>query len=332
MIPPLISVALPVYNGADFLSQALDTILAQTYSDFELIVSDNQSTDETPAILAEYARRDKRVRVFSSDQFLPQATNVNRAVQFCSGEWVKLFCHDDLMHPHCLATLYDILCQEKQNHDLGLIGHADEWLFVNGYRHYTNSPENVTRSWKGRTYLKSWLEGRDYTFIGLPALTTAFVRKEAWYKSGMFDARFAHFDTFLWIQLLVNWDYLYHPPILTINRIHPGQVAVSARKTLRSFTDHRIFWPEFINTYADTLQLSPMTRAKLYLKPLTIAGSAIAIEVLKKRPRQVARIIKQLPFRVWPLLPIFFMRSWRLEAKKVAVLQTKVPISMIYPD
>src|SRR2546430_1623778 len=102
----LISVALPVYNGAVYLREALESILAQEFTDFELVVSENCSTDETPEILAEYARQDCRIRVSRSDTFLRQAENVNRAVELCAAPWVKLFCHDDLMSPTCLGSLY----------------------------------------------------------------------------------------------------------------------------------------------------------------------------------------------------------------------------------
>ena len=60
---PRLSIGLPVFNGQDYLASAIESILAQTYSDFELIISDNASTDNTPAICDEYARRDNRVRV-----------------------------------------------------------------------------------------------------------------------------------------------------------------------------------------------------------------------------------------------------------------------------
>src|SRR5437762_2438372 len=94
--PAKISVALPVYNGASYLRDAVDSILNQDYEDFELVVSDNCSTDETPQILADYARRDKRVRVSRTKTLIPQAANVNRAIELCHTTWVKLFCHDDL--------------------------------------------------------------------------------------------------------------------------------------------------------------------------------------------------------------------------------------------
>ena len=59
---PIVSIGLPVYNGEDFLKYALDSLLSQTFRDFELIISDNASTDNTPKICQEYVLRDKRIR------------------------------------------------------------------------------------------------------------------------------------------------------------------------------------------------------------------------------------------------------------------------------
>jgi glycosyltransferase involved in cell wall biosynthesis len=93
----LLCVALPVRNGANYLAAALDSILAQTYRDFDLHVSDNASSDETPAILAAYAARDARVKVSRTEALIPQQANMNRAMALADTPWVKLFCHDDLM-------------------------------------------------------------------------------------------------------------------------------------------------------------------------------------------------------------------------------------------
>lgn len=332
MKPLAISIALPVYNGADYLREALDSILGQSFGDFELVVSENRSVDETPTILAEYARRDKRLLVYPTDAFLPQVANVNRSVELCSGEWVKLFCHDDLMYPHCLESLCRLLAEEKGIEEIGLVGHGDEWLFANGYRYRLDLPFAGVRVWQGRTYLKEWFEGGGDRQVGVPALTTALVRKKSWQQTGKFDGRFAHFDVFLWMQLLVNWHFAYMADVLATTRIHSAQVAVSARKTMRSMQDHRIFWPEFLHSYGDILDLGKITDIKLRLKPLVIAGTAIAIELIKKRPLAAAHILRQLPLLWWPLLPFFITRTWRQESKKLWDLRQHVPLSMIYPD
>jgi len=67
-MPPRLSIGLPVFNGADFLPAALESLLGQTFDDFELIISDNGSSDETPEICHQFAARDDRVQFHRVDQ------------------------------------------------------------------------------------------------------------------------------------------------------------------------------------------------------------------------------------------------------------------------
>jgi GT2 family glycosyltransferase len=75
---PRVSIELPVFNGEEFLSSAIASILAQTYPDFELIISDNASTDRTETICREYAASDRRIRYYRNDRNLGAAVNFNR--------------------------------------------------------------------------------------------------------------------------------------------------------------------------------------------------------------------------------------------------------------
>lgn len=76
--PPRVGIGLAVYNGGNFLAEALESILAQTFTDFELIISDNHSTDGTEAICRAYAARDSRIRYVRNERNLSAAPNLNR--------------------------------------------------------------------------------------------------------------------------------------------------------------------------------------------------------------------------------------------------------------
>src|SRR2546426_3420012 len=82
---PRVSMAVPVYNGERYLGEALDSLLAQTYHDFELIICDNASTDGTGEIARSYASMDERVRYVRNERNLGLAGNVKRAFQLSSG-------------------------------------------------------------------------------------------------------------------------------------------------------------------------------------------------------------------------------------------------------
>lgn len=109
MAAPPISICLPVYNGQQFLADAINSHLAQTCGDFELIISDNASTDATQEICHEFASKDKRIIYVRNLINLGCAPNFNRAYEFVRGQYIRWAAHDDLVAPthlaECLAAL-----------------------------------------------------------------------------------------------------------------------------------------------------------------------------------------------------------------------------------
>ncbi len=100
---PRVSVGIPVYNGEVFLAHAIESVLAQTFTDFELIVSDNGSTDRTPEIVRRYAASDARVRFVRSDENHGAAWNYRRAFDLARGEYFRWAPADDWFAPDSLA-------------------------------------------------------------------------------------------------------------------------------------------------------------------------------------------------------------------------------------
>ena len=104
-----ISIGLPVYNGEDFLRATIDSILAQTFKNFELIISDNASTDSTEAICREYAAKDKRIHYYRNEHNLGAAPNYNRVFELSTGKYFKWAAHDDLYAPEYLEQCVKVL-------------------------------------------------------------------------------------------------------------------------------------------------------------------------------------------------------------------------------
>jgi len=115
---PRVSVGMPVYNGERYVAQSIESVLAQTFQDFELIISDNASTDATQQICREYAARDPRVRYYRGDRNRGAFWNHNRVVELARGDFFRWQCHDDYCDStflaKCLAILHDdpsvVLC------------------------------------------------------------------------------------------------------------------------------------------------------------------------------------------------------------------------------
>jgi len=110
--PPRLSIGLPVYNGERFLRFTLDSILGQTYRDFELIISDNASTDSTMLICQDYATRDSRVRYYRNLENIGAAENFNRVFSLARGKYFKWAAADDLISPTFLENCIAVLDQD----------------------------------------------------------------------------------------------------------------------------------------------------------------------------------------------------------------------------
>jgi glycosyltransferase involved in cell wall biosynthesis len=105
---PRVSIGMPVYNGERYIEQAIESILAQTFSDFELIISDNASTDRTADICRSYAVRDRRIRYCRNETNIGYGRNQNLVIELSSGEYFLCAHHDDVRAPQCLERFLEI--------------------------------------------------------------------------------------------------------------------------------------------------------------------------------------------------------------------------------
>ena len=126
-----LSIGLPVYNGARYLAQAIGSLLDQTWTDFELIISDNASTDRTAEICRVFAATDARVKVFRNETNLGAARNYNRTLELAGGEYFKWAAHDDVCDRRFLAACVAVLDAEP---DTVLVHTMSEVLDQSGRR------------------------------------------------------------------------------------------------------------------------------------------------------------------------------------------------------
>ncbi len=118
---PEISLVLPVYNGERFLREALDSIFAQSFTDFELIAVDDCSTDETPGILAEYAARYPQMLVHTNVENSKLPASLNNGFRRARGAWFSWTSDDNIMRPNMLERLF---ATAQAHPDCGII-HSD---------------------------------------------------------------------------------------------------------------------------------------------------------------------------------------------------------------
>jgi len=137
---PRVSVVLPTYNGARYLNESIESVLVQTEPDFEFIIVDDCSTDETPLILERFAARDKRIRVVrnASNQKLPRSLNVG--FSHARGKYFTWTSDDNLFEPNALATMADYL---DRHPDVGVV--FSDYVQIDETGRKTNDVAVVTR-------------------------------------------------------------------------------------------------------------------------------------------------------------------------------------------
>ena len=106
---PLISVCVPVYNQGRFLSDCIESVQEQTLADWELVICDDCSTDETAEVAQRYAAKDPRIRYMRNDQRLGMSANLKRAADLGTGKYLKILCSDDWLTPRCLEVLSGLM-------------------------------------------------------------------------------------------------------------------------------------------------------------------------------------------------------------------------------
>lgn len=126
---PLVSVLLPVYNGQDYLRKAIPSILSQTYENFELLIADDLSTDDSFAIIQEFAKQDNRIKHFKNAETLGHSGNYNFCLDQAKGDFYKSFAQDDLLEPTCIEQMLDVFLREP---DVTLVSCARRWIDPNG--------------------------------------------------------------------------------------------------------------------------------------------------------------------------------------------------------
>ena len=226
MAEPLVSVVTPVYNGAAYLAECIESVLRQTHEGFEHVISDNRSTDDSLAIARRYAAEDERIRVVAHEEHLSHhLASWNRSMRLFSDEaaYVKVVHADDWLFDDCLARMVDLA---ERHPSVGLVSayRLDEQQ-VN-----LDGLPPATEVLPGRDVARSFLLGGPYPFLfGSPTsilLRADLVRKrERFYFEGN-----VHADTESCLDVLSESDFGFVHAVLTYTRRHNEAVTAFTRR------------------------------------------------------------------------------------------------------
>lgn len=228
---PAVSVCVPAYQAEKYLAATINSILRQTFEDFELLVVDNASTDGTGEILR--GLTDPRLRVLRNPGVLPVAANWNHAIEKSRAPLVKLVCADDVLHPRCLERQYAVLAGDPglalvccrrdmvneqtrpiaRNRGLrGLLGRHDNRTVIRKIVRHGGNP------------------------VGEPACV--LFRRDHFDAAGGFDGRWRFpLDLHLWTRLLEHGDFYGMRDSLAAFRVGRGSLSARARRA--SYAEQR---------------------------------------------------------------------------------------------
>ncbi len=218
MNTPLVSVLMTCYNREKFLPAAIESVLWQTFEDFELIIVDDCSTDGSVEIAREYARRDTRIRVVVNETNRGQFANRNYAMTLARGQYIKYHDSDDVMYPHCLAVMVAPMEAEPRA-GFGL---------------------SLGRNWDGGPcpMLQTPTQCYQREFLGLGMFNAgpagALFRTEVLRELGGFEDRGVGSDNIFWLRACARYSVLLLPADLFWYRLHPGQ-EMQSEKSLREY-------------------------------------------------------------------------------------------------
>lgn len=219
---PTVSVVTPVYNGEQYLAECIESVLSQSYEDFEYVIVDNCSSDGTRRIAESYAR-DRRIRIHHNDELLPVIANYNRAGALASpgARYLKFVAADDLLLPDCLRRMVDVA---EANPTVKLVASYK----VHGRTLVCDGPELPQEVLSGRDVCQRFFRG-ELGLLGGP--TNHLIKLPAPLTHGrIFDEDFLGADTEFFVRLLKSdADYAFVHQVLTFTREHESTVSAGAR-------------------------------------------------------------------------------------------------------
>jgi glycosyltransferase involved in cell wall biosynthesis len=301
-----VQIAVPVYNGEQHLKECLLSIATQTLSDWQAVIVNNCSTDQTGEIAASFAEQDSRFRVVHCEEFLSQSENYNRAIKSCvsAGEYFKMVEADNVLWPECLERMVAV---GDRDPEIGIVG--GYWL--HGKQLKGEGVRWPSELLEGTQVLREHLLTDAY-YLGTPTTllfrAAALAVVEPGFRPGLFFD-----DVDLCFRLLRDWKFGFVHQVLAFVRNHNGGLFeafsdfdyIPAYRYLLAMTYGR---EVFDGREAERVQ---QWRRSLYCRSLATAMADRRPQAYWDFHRSAARIMGyELRYRdlIWPLILVLLDR------------------------
>jgi glycosyltransferase involved in cell wall biosynthesis len=252
----LVSVCIPTYNGLQYLKECIDSAIGQTYSNIEIVICDDCSTDGTWDLVNTYAAKDNRIKAFRNDKNLGLVGNWNKCIGLVKGEWIKFLFQDDYLDTDCIAEMVQGILEgdklvtsgRRLIFDPGLDEKVKEYSLsqtLTFERLGINSsvPVNIT----AERISEFAVDNICMNFIGEP--TVIMFRKDCVADVGYFNADISQLcDLEYFLRIASKYGLKYIPRQLTWFRVH-------RQSTSSSHMKNKLFMLNYLDPIIITHQL-----------------------------------------------------------------------------
>ena len=198
---PLVSVCLLSYNLEHFIGKVINSVINQTFRDFEFIISDDCSTDESWDLIKGYSGKYDFIRPFKQEKNIGMAKNANFCFSVAEGKYIALLSHDDPIHPTLLEKWLKVI---EKDENISFV--FNDYLIKGGIASHKDEKRNFKEVMDGNWFLKKHL----LKYWGCPIRIGAFLRKSSIDKAGGMDEKFGILaDVDLWMRLSANYKIGY---------------------------------------------------------------------------------------------------------------------------
>lgn len=244
---PKVSVCIPTYNRAHYIGKTIQSILNQTFSDFELVIVDNASADNTEEVVRNFIEKDNRLRYYKNAENIGLFPNFNRAIELARGDYIAIFHDDDLYHRTILEKEVALL---DAHNNIGFVDTGAYEIDEGGNKIGTLLYERQTIT-SGIDFILNTLKA-SFCPINCPSV---MVRRECYEKAGYFTDNFPSADYDMWLRICEFFDVGTIHELLYFSRRHtesascalkPGEGNLAHREIFLDYAERfAIKYPEY---------------------------------------------------------------------------------------
>lgn len=288
---PFVSFLTPVYNGEEYLKECIQSVLQQSYNNWEYVIVNNQSTDNSLHIIEEYAERDERIRIHNNEEYLPQMRNLNHSFRQISSEskYCKVVHADDWLFPDCVSEMVKI---NEEYPSVGIVSAYRLGSTANRAYVELDGLSYPSRFNSGKKIARKYLMNGT-SFFGSPSsilIRSDLIRKrDKVYEESLFAT-----DTAACIDILKESDFGFVHQVLTATRYHSTSITSTNAKQTYAFLHARM---RSRITYGDYFlsekECEQAIGSKINLFYILLARNAIQNRSIKKFNKQL-KILEDL--------------------------------------